>query len=187
MYFISWNSACVFRQPIFSDNMIILWVIIWNIFYYPLIVNRVMSLYLKAVSCRQHIDEWYFFFFFFHSAHLSLSWGFPDSSAGKESACNAGDPGSIPRLGRSLEKRQATHSSILGLPLWLSWWRICLQCRRSGFDSWVGKISWRRERLPTPVFWPGEFMDCLDYGVAKSWTRLNDLHSLSWGVYLHLK
>ena len=23
--------------------------------------------------------------------------------------------------------------------------------------SWVGKISWRRERLPTPVFWPGEF------------------------------
>ena len=24
-------------------------------------------------------------------------------------------------------------------------------------DSWVGKISWRRERLPTPIFWPGEF------------------------------
>ena len=21
--------------------------------------------------------------------------------------------------------------------------------------SWVGKILWRRERLPTPVFWPG--------------------------------
>ena len=27
--------------------------------------------------------------------------GFPDSSAGKESACNVGDLGSIPRLGRS--------------------------------------------------------------------------------------
>ena len=26
---------------------------------------------------------------------------FPGSSAGKESACNAGDPGSVPRLGRS--------------------------------------------------------------------------------------
>ena len=25
------------------------------------------------------------------------------------------------------------------------------------YDSWVGKIPWRRERLPTPVFWPGEF------------------------------
>ena len=28
--------------------------------------------------------------------------GFPGGSAGKESACNTGDPGSIPRLGRSL-------------------------------------------------------------------------------------
>ena len=27
--------------------------------------------------------------------------GFPDSSLGKESACNARDPGSIPGLGRS--------------------------------------------------------------------------------------
>ena len=30
--------------------------------------------------------------------------------------------------------------------------------RNSGdLDLWVGKIPWRRERLPTPVFWPGEF------------------------------
>ena len=27
-----------------------------------------------------------------------------------------------------------------------------------GFAPWVGKIPWRRERLPTPVFWPGEFL-----------------------------
>ena len=27
---------------------------------------------------------------------------------------------------------------------------------RPWFDSWVGKICWRRERLPTPVFLPGE-------------------------------
>ena len=27
-----------------------------------------------------------------------------------------------------------------------------LQCRRPGFDSWVGKICWRRDRLPTLVF-----------------------------------
>jgi len=31
------------------------------------------------------------------------------------------------------------------------------QCRRSGFDPWVGKIPWRRERLPTSVFLPGKF------------------------------
>ena len=41
--------------------------------------------------------------------------------------------------------------------LCFSWWlRIWLQCRRPGFDIWVGKIPWRREWLPTPVFLPGE-------------------------------
>ena len=56
-----------------------------------------------------------------------------------------------------LEKGQTTHSRILGLPLWLSWSTIHLQCRRPEFDPWIGKIPWRRERLPTPLFWPGEF------------------------------
>ena len=51
-----------------------------------------------------------------------------------------------------LEKGKATHSSILGLHLWLSWLRIRLQSGRPGFDPWVGRIPWRRERLPTPVF-----------------------------------
>ena len=31
------------------------------------------------------------------------------------------------------------------------------QCRRLGFDLWVRKIPWRRERLPTPVFSFREF------------------------------
>ena len=30
------------------------------------------------------------------------------------------------------------------------------QCRRHGFDPWVGKIIWRRKWQPTPVFLPGE-------------------------------
>ena len=41
--------------------------------------------------------------------------GFPDRSVGKESACKAGDLGSIPGLEDPLEKGNATHSSILGL------------------------------------------------------------------------
>ena len=49
------------------------------------------------------------------------SWGFPDSSVGKESACHAGDPGLIPGPGRSAGEGIGYHSSILGLPLWLSW------------------------------------------------------------------
>ena len=43
---------------------------------------------------------------------------FPGASDGKESACNAGDPGSIPGSGRyPLEKKRTTHSRILA-------WRI---------------------------------------------------------------
>ena len=47
--------------------------------------------------------------------------GFPPGLSGKESTYNAGatgDAGSIPGLGRSLEKEMATHSSILawGMP-----------------------------------------------------------------------
>ena len=43
--------------------------------------------------------------------------GFPESSVDKESACNAGDTGSIPGLGRSPGEGKATHYSILA-------WRI---------------------------------------------------------------
>ena len=109
----------------------------------------------------------------------------PDSSVGKESTCDVGDPGLIPGSGRS------------------------------------GKIPWRRDRLPTPVFWgfscgsdgkestcsaedlgsiaglgrsPGEgkrypyplqysglenSMDCILHGVTKSQTRLSSLHTTS--------
>ena len=43
--------------------------------------------------------------------------------------------------------------------------------------SLVGKIPWRRERLPIPVFWPGEFHGI--HGVAKSWTQLSNFHFTS--------
>ena len=33
--------------------------------------------------------------------------------------------------------------------------KICLQCRKPGFDPWVGKIPWKREWQPTQVL-PGE-------------------------------
>ena len=54
-----------------------------------------------------------------------LDFGLPQSFSGKESACNMGDLGSVPGLGRSL---------------------------------------WRRERLPTPGFWPGE-----SHGLYHAW------------------
>ena len=33
---------------------------------------------------------------------------------------------------------------------------VCLQCRRPGFNPWVGKIPWRRKWQPTPVLLPGK-------------------------------
>ena len=45
---------------------------------------------------------------------LLMIGGFPDSSVGKESACNAGDPSSIPGSGRS-------SGEGIGYPLQYSW------------------------------------------------------------------
>ena len=45
----------------------------------------------------------------------------------------------------------------LGLPRWLTWWSVCPQCGRPGFDPWVGKIPWRRKWQPTPALLPGKF------------------------------
>ena len=83
--------------------------------------------------------------------------GFPDRSVGRESACNAGDPGLIPGLGRSAGEG-------IGYPLLYSWASLVAQLAKNPSamqETWVRslgwKIPWRRERFPTPVFWPGEF------------------------------
>ena len=67
--------------------------------------------------------------------------GFPCDSAGKESACNTGDPGSIPGLGGSPGEGR-------GYPL-----------QYSGLEN---------------------FMGCIVYWIAKSWTRLSDFRRRQW-------
>ena len=59
--------------------------------------------------------------------------GFPDSSAGKESACNAGDPGSISGLGRS-------SGEGIGYPLQYSWAFLVAQLVKNlpaMWETWV--------------------------------------------------
>ena len=45
-------------------------------------------------------------------------------------------------------------------------------------ETWVGKIPWRRERQPIPVFSPGEFHGQTSHGLQfmelQSWTQLSD-------------
>ena len=79
--------------------------------------------------------------------------GFPHSWVGKESACNAGDHGLIPGLGRSPKEGidhplQYSQASLLAQLA-----KNPLNCGRPGFNPWVGKVPWRREQLLTPVFW----------------------------------
>ena len=86
---------------------------------------------------------------------ISSILGFPDSSVGKESTCNAGRPQFDSWVGKICWRRDRLQYS------WASHVAQLVkdphECGRPGFDPWVGKIPWRRERLPTPVFWPGEF------------------------------
>ena len=46
---------------------------------------------------------------------------------------------------------------------------ICLQRGRPGFDYWVGNTPWRREKLPIPVFWPGQFHRQRSLSSYNSW------------------
>ena len=62
--------------------------------------------------------------------------GFPHSSVGKESACNAGDPSSIPELGRSGEG--------IGYPLQYSWASLVAQLVKNlpaMWETWVQPLS----------------------------------------------
>ena len=82
-------------------------------------------------------------------------WGFPDSSAGKESTCHAGDPGSIPELGRS-------PGEGIGYPLQYSRASLVAQMVKNlpaMQETWTLSLGWEdplEERWqPTPVFLPG--------------------------------
>ena len=68
----------------------------------------------------------------------SRSHGFPHSSIGNESACNAGDPGSIPGLGRSTGEG-------IGNPLQYSWASLVAQVVENlpaMQETWVQSLGW---------------------------------------------
>ena len=64
--------------------------------------------------------------------------GFPDSSAGKQSVCNTGDPDSIYGLGRSARE-------AVGYPLQYSWASLVAQLVKSllaVWETWVRSLVW---------------------------------------------
>ena len=77
--------------------------------------------------------------------------GFPWLLSCKGSACNAGDPGSIPGLGRPTGEG-------IGYPLQYSCASLVAQMVKNlpaTWETWVGKIPWRAWQ-PTPVLFPEE-------------------------------
>ena len=63
---------------------------------------------------------------------------FPGSLVGKESACNAGDPGSIPGSGRSAGEG-------IGYPLQYSWASLVAQLvgnQRAMWETWIQSLGW---------------------------------------------
>ena len=99
---------------------------------------------------------------------------FPSSSVGKESACNAGDPGSIPGSGRSAGEG-------IDYPPQCSWASLVAQLVKNlpaMWESWVPSLGWEapleKGKAPTPVFWPGEFHgQSMELQIR---TRLSDFH-----------
>ena len=84
------------------------------------------------------------------------SLGFPGSSGGKDSTCNAGVPGSIPGLGSS------SPGEGIGYPLQYSWASVVAQMVKNlpaMWETWVRSLVWEdplEEWQPTLVFLPGE-------------------------------
>ena len=87
--------------------------------------------------------------------------GFPDSSVGKESACNAGDPGLIPGLGRSAGEG-------IGYPLQYSWASLVAQLVKNppanagelGLIPGLGRSHGEGNAYPLQYSGLENFMDC---------------------------
>ena len=97
---------------------------------------------------------------------MLLKAGFPDSSVGKESACNARESGSNPGSGRSAGEG-------ISYPLQYSWASLVAQLVRNlpaMQETWV----W----YPLQYCGLENSMDSIVHRVRKSWTRLSDFHFL---------
>ena len=93
------------------------------------------------------------------------------SSVGKELACNAGDPGLIPGLGRSLGEG-------LGFPLQYSWASLVAQLVKNppAMRETLGRSPGEGKGYPLQYSGLENSMDCIVNGVAKSRIRLSNFH-----------
>ena len=104
--------------------------------------------------------------------------GFPRSSVGKESACNLGDPSSIPGSGSWRRNRLPT-PLFWGFPV-----AHLVKNLPAMQKTWVqslglGKASGEEKNYPLQYSGLEYSMDCIVHGVAKSQTQLSNFHFTS--------
>ena len=97
-------------------------------------------------------------------------------SAGKESTCNAGDPGLIPGLGRSLGEG-------IGYPHQYSWASLVAQLVKNlpaMWKTWVQSLGWKDPLEKGKIIHSSSdlenSMDCIAHGVTNSRTQLSNFH-----------
>ena len=104
--------------------------------------------------------------------------GFPHSSVGKESTCNAGDPSLIPGSGRF-------PGEGIGYPLQYSWTSLVAQLVKNlpaMWETWVQSLSWKdplekgKATHSSILAWRIPWTVCIVHWVAKSRTGLSNFH-----------
>ena len=92
---------------------------------------------------------------------------FPGSSTGKESACNAEDPGSIPRSGRSADRLPTP--VFLGVPRGSVDKESTCNVEDLGLIPGLGRSPGEGKGYLLQYSGLENSKDCIVHGVAKSW------------------
>ena len=96
---------------------------------------------------------------------------FPDSSVGKESAYNAGDPSSIPGVGKIPGKRDRLPTPVFsGFPCGSAGKESPCNVGDLGPIPGLGRFPEEEKGYPLQYSGLENSMDCTVHGVAKSWT-----------------
>ena len=102
-----------------------------------------------------------------------MTLGFPDSSVSEEPTCNAGDPSSIPGLGR---RDRLSTSVFLGFPYGSAGKESAYNVGDLGSIPGFGRAPGEGKDYPLQYSGLENSMDCIVCGVAKSRTQLSNFH-----------
>ena len=108
---------------------------------------------------------------------LCIFFWLSDSSVGKESAYNAGDPSSIPGLGKIPWRRDRLPTPVfLGFPCGSAGKESTYNAGALGLIPGLGRSPGEGKAYPLQYSDLEKSIDCRVHGIAKSWTQLSKFH-----------